>query len=306
MIRPIDPGISRIIATLPEALRAISEHAFIVDGYYELVWRVFARTLIHEWVYRCRPDIVEWSRSEPYPIFSIGGDLHFAPHSEYWNDGFPLPEATRLRIDTDTECVRIFMDDLFLCPSCAAYHKSDYAFPNAAWIIRRKHRIDERLLWSDVASRLSCKEFSIKSCANRAECAADRRRRRREKIDAFYRRHRQRRAQKEAEELAKARIELETRRNRRQEVYAIRAGNFVKIGIAADVLRRLAMLQISSPRKLELIRRWSCENARQLEDLLHRRFATYRRSGEWFELPEKEVSALLSTTDCDLKRDAGL
>ena len=65
-------------------------------------------------------------------------------------------------------------------------------------------------------------------------------------------------------------------------VYFIRAANGpIKIGIARDVLQRLAGLQTSNPNKLELLAHRLGDQS--VEQEYHRRFAAHRLAGEWFE-----------------------
>lgn len=65
-------------------------------------------------------------------------------------------------------------------------------------------------------------------------------------------------------------------------VYFIRCQDFVKIGYATDVRRRLAAIQISSPYEVTLLA--ECKGGSRLECELHKRFAAHRVRGEWFHL----------------------
>lgn len=63
-------------------------------------------------------------------------------------------------------------------------------------------------------------------------------------------------------------------------VYVVGYGSYVKIGISANVMERLASLQTGAPEKIVLyavLDGWAAE-----ETALHRRFAQYRLNGEWF------------------------
>lgn len=69
-------------------------------------------------------------------------------------------------------------------------------------------------------------------------------------------------------------------------VYFISNNTAIKIGIAKDVARRLSSLQTSSHEKLTLLKTISVNTereARKLEAELHKKFETFRLSGEWFE-----------------------
>ena len=65
-------------------------------------------------------------------------------------------------------------------------------------------------------------------------------------------------------------------------VYFIQCGSFMKIGVADEVLSRLATLQTANPEPLSLVH--SMPGGYELESLLHLRFAEHRvrPGGEWF------------------------
>jgi len=67
-------------------------------------------------------------------------------------------------------------------------------------------------------------------------------------------------------------------------VYFLQAGEggAVKIGLAKDARRRVALLKTGSPLPLTLIGLWADGSAED-EQALHRRFAGARVRGEWFE-----------------------
>jgi len=65
-------------------------------------------------------------------------------------------------------------------------------------------------------------------------------------------------------------------------VYAVRQGNYIKIGLSRNVANRLRELQTSSPEPLHLVGTFA--GGRRLERLLHQRFADHRVRGEWFSL----------------------
>jgi hypothetical protein len=75
-------------------------------------------------------------------------------------------------------------------------------------------------------------------------------------------------------------------------VYAIEgAMGHVKIGTTTDLSSRVRELQTGSPVTLRVLA--VCPGDRALEAALHRAYARYRVSGEWFALPEAERQALL-------------
>jgi len=63
-------------------------------------------------------------------------------------------------------------------------------------------------------------------------------------------------------------------------VYAIMAGQHIKIGWARDLDKRLATLQTSSPKRLQLL--GSIIGFCSDEGRLHERFARYHIRGEWY------------------------
>ena len=75
-------------------------------------------------------------------------------------------------------------------------------------------------------------------------------------------------------------------------VYAIQCHEFVKIGVANDVKKRLASLQSGCPYELTLLAQWHTSDAGRVEDELHELLDKYRIRGEWFELPPNIVASI--------------
>lgn len=73
---------------------------------------------------------------------------------------------------------------------------------------------------------------------------------------------------------------------RQTHVYVIKSSNskLVKIGHAVKPEQRARELQTGSPGKLTVA--WSLPGHERLERELHRRFADYRKNGEWFDLTQ--------------------
>lgn len=67
-------------------------------------------------------------------------------------------------------------------------------------------------------------------------------------------------------------------------VYAIEGGDYVKIGIAADVTKRLAQLAIGNPYEMAVLATWpmSRRAARIVESYAHQFLKDHRITGEWF------------------------
>lgn len=75
-------------------------------------------------------------------------------------------------------------------------------------------------------------------------------------------------------------------------VYVIGCHDFVKIGIAENVIARLAVLQVGCPYKLSIIGFWPSADAIKEEEAIHAHFDNYRVQGEWFKLPKEIMLAL--------------
>ena len=75
-------------------------------------------------------------------------------------------------------------------------------------------------------------------------------------------------------------------------VYLVRAGAFHKIGIAANVQKRMAGIQGGNPHTVELIGSWLHGDPRSIEQRLHWRFANKRVHGEWFSLDPGDIEQL--------------
>lgn len=73
-------------------------------------------------------------------------------------------------------------------------------------------------------------------------------------------------------------------------VYFIRCNEFIKIGIAVDVSRRIGILQIGCPYKLTLAAKISHTEPEELEQHLHRKFSDRCVSGEWFRITDQEIA----------------
>jgi hypothetical protein len=66
-------------------------------------------------------------------------------------------------------------------------------------------------------------------------------------------------------------------------IYVIGFADYVKIGISADLDKRIKALQTAIPEKLTVYATIDAgENYGDLEMALHARFAAFRRNGEWF------------------------
>lgn len=64
-------------------------------------------------------------------------------------------------------------------------------------------------------------------------------------------------------------------------LYFIRSGQYVKIGVSANPRGRIASIQTGNPEPVEVLA--IVEGDASLEADLHRRLASFRKQGEWFE-----------------------
>lgn len=80
-------------------------------------------------------------------------------------------------------------------------------------------------------------------------------------------------------------------------VYILACAGFVKIGIATDVQKRIAGLQIGNPQKIELVYTLApCprSEALRIEQRAHRKLKAFNASGEWFQCaPATAIAAIL-------------
>lgn len=74
-----------------------------------------------------------------------------------------------------------------------------------------------------------------------------------------------------------------------QYLYLIKCQHFYKIGVANDVASRYAQLSTGNPFDLEILDVYSFENANSVETVLHQRYASVRKRGEWFELTSQDI-----------------
>lgn len=83
------------------------------------------------------------------------------------------------------------------------------------------------------------------------------------------------------------------RENERLSLYVVACCEFVKIGIAVDVKRRIQTMQSNCPFEIKLVATCSPFDAAELEESLHAQFEQFRVRGEWFKMPDDVISDLL-------------
>lgn len=67
-------------------------------------------------------------------------------------------------------------------------------------------------------------------------------------------------------------------------VYFISDGQYCKIGFTKNIKKRIESLQTNSPNKLQLIKYFKTECAKDLENFLHDLFRTKKVNGEWYDI----------------------
>lgn len=75
-------------------------------------------------------------------------------------------------------------------------------------------------------------------------------------------------------------------------IYLAQSGtnSWYKIGMSKQPYKRLSQLQVGTPLQLTLIERVFTLDAPKLEKTLHEYYQAYWMRGEWFDLPQQEIS----------------
>jgi len=76
---------------------------------------------------------------------------------------------------------------------------------------------------------------------------------------------------------------------KQRNVYILKTPGFYKIGIAADIQKRLRTLRTGNPFGIEVVFSAPVYDAYGIESKLHRQFKNKRKSGEWFALTDDEA-----------------
>jgi len=74
-------------------------------------------------------------------------------------------------------------------------------------------------------------------------------------------------------------------------VYLMKSGRFYKIGRSVAVGQRERQLKIQLPNKAETVHSIRTDDPVGIETYWHKRFASKRKNGEWFELDRAEIGA---------------
>src|SRR6185312_14034011 len=75
-----------------------------------------------------------------------------------------------LRRSGDESRLRIYMDDLFLCPECGQFHPYQDKWPNISWLDYEQKRTDVEAMFESIEQRRHSKEFSFRQCEDREYC----------------------------------------------------------------------------------------------------------------------------------------
>lgn len=78
-----------------------------------------------------------------------------------------------------------------------------------------------------------------------------------------------------------------------QGLYILKCHKFYKIGITNNVKKRVSILQIGNPYKIELVSFFGRIPAIYLERFLHQALREFRISGEWFSFGRGEIKTLV-------------
>lgn len=87
-------------------------------------------------------------------------------------------------------------------------------------------------------------------------------------------------------------------------VYLINAygTDLYKIGITTgDIEKRITQLKTGNPYELNLINIFECQYHRKVESWMHKKYNSYRKEGEWFELSDDNVFSFVN--DCKQAHD---
>jgi hypothetical protein len=267
---------------------------------YELIWREFKNTLIHELCFRFRTDEpVIWPENcrDYYPDF-FGRSAHYylPDDNRFLDHGFPLPEQGGISLQWgNNSLMRVFMDELFLCPDCWRFHPIRRYGPEITWLDPIKRQIDTVAMFEAIEQRKNVKEFGIRLCEHRDSCEYDAKRH----YDKFEmeRTAEQKNLERRGLLLATPLEKAHTKLRQMYCVYLVSGNGYVKIGKATNVRRRLSSLQTSSPFPLKLLKTWTCNDAVEKENMLHAKYKKYRHKGEWFLLPDEILTELIAMAD---------
>ncbi len=241
---------------------------------YELIYRYFERTLIHERRYQY---FGQDQSAFTFSDFRQPTNHYFANQlRNIRHFGLPQSKPGSFPItDFGFQRTGIYMDHLRLCPDCGTFYRSETTYLFDA--IRQQQKPFRLAISALIEARKHVPEFVVAACGATPTCE-ERRREQTPKGPSYE------------EKLLLISRQLTARR--RKSVYLIQAGKAYKIGIASNVHARIAALQPACPHRIILIKTWRTKNPRGCEKLLHAQFRAYRLQNEWFALPGNVVTDL--------------
>ncbi|MGH9466150.1 MAG: GIY-YIG nuclease family protein [Terriglobales bacterium] len=74
-------------------------------------------------------------------------------------------------------------------------------------------------------------------------------------------------------------------------VYLLKSGRYFKIGRTNNDGRREYEIRIQMPEPVKRLHSISTDDPQGIEEYWHRRFASKRRNGEWFDLDPADIAA---------------
>lgn len=83
-------------------------------------------------------------------------------------------------------------------------------------------------------------------------------------------------------------------------VYLIRASGLYKIGKTKSLKDRTSYFATKMPVEVETIHTFSSQDHHMAEKKLHKKYAEFRKTGEWFDLSEEQVKEICSIKDDEI------
>jgi hypothetical protein len=85
-------------------------------------------------------------------------------------------------------------------------------------------------------------------------------------------------------------------------VYLLQGGPYCKIGRTKNLVKRIKVIQTNHPYPLVIVHTWEVSNAAEVEGYLHRKFASVKMKGEWFQLPISDIEALIAVEEWHIEK----
>ena len=86
-------------------------------------------------------------------------------------------------------------------------------------------------------------------------------------------------------------------------VYIVQSEEYIKVGVAKDVKKRIQGIQTGNQYKLKLIGTKESLNDYELESRIHTFLSNYRVIGEWFRISENKMISLIELYKIDKVED---